>query len=447
MTLRLKLTALFCVLVASCAITGGLWSLHTLDTELEVQTDRSMVLAASEIIAQRGAIEVTIGAGPAGDPGLWQASRNFERILFQVISSDGEVLLPAASGVLPVGVVDRRVASGAGPALQFHDIEVDGEPYRVLTVSLVRGGAAQVARSLGEVQRLHDAFARRLALIAGVLMCGGGVLTMLLVRRSTRRLVRLAAVAESVASTGNLDVAVQVQGRDEAARVSRAFASMLAALRDSREQQQRLVQDAGHELRTPLTSLRTNVAMLERFERLNPQEREDLRTDLRSETEELVTLVGELVLLATGTGEEEEIVELDMAELASDVVERARRRSRVEIRLDTHSAPLLGRRGLLYRAVNNLVENAVKFDPSGSAIDVVVRAGSVEVRDRGAGISQVDALRVFDRFWRAESSRGTPGSGLGLSIVAAAAELHGGTVHAGPREGGGAIVGFSFVPS
>jgi two-component system sensor histidine kinase MprB len=97
----------------------------------------------------------------------------------------------------------------------------------------------------------------------------------------------------------------------------------------------------------------------------------------------------------------------------------------------------------LERAIANLVDNAVKFSPAGSPIEVVVREGRVEVLDRGAGVSEADAPYLFDRFFRAESARSAPGSGLGLAIVRRVAELHGGTVFAAPREGGGSRIGFT----
>ena len=98
-----------------------------------------------------------------------------------------------------------------------------------------------------------------------------GLLGWLIARQVTRRLVRLTGAAEQVAATGRLDVAVPVEGTDEAGRLGAAFNEMLAALARSKDDQQRLVQDAGHELRTPLTSLRTNISVLRRYDRPRPR--------------------------------------------------------------------------------------------------------------------------------------------------------------------------------
>jgi two-component system sensor histidine kinase MprB len=103
-----------------------------------------------------------------------------------------------------------------------------------------------------------------------------------------------------------------------------------------------------------------------------------------------------------------------------------------------------GRRAMLDRAVANLVDNALKFSPSGAAVDVTVRGTTIEVADRGPGIDAEDRARVFDRFYRATSARTLPGSGLGLSIVSQIATLHGGTVSLDAREGGGTVARLSL---
>ena len=98
----------------------------------------------------------------------------------------------------------------------------------------------------------------------------------------------------------------------------------------------------------------------------------------------------------------------------------------------------------LERAINNLVDNALKFDEHGTApVEIVVRDGRVTVLDRGPGVDGTDLPHLFDRFFRSVNARSRPGSGLGLSIVREVAQRHGGTVFAEPRPGGGAAIGFT----
>jgi two-component system, OmpR family, sensor histidine kinase MprB len=96
----------------------------------------------------------------------------------------------------------------------------------------------------------------------------------------------------------------------------------------------------------------------------------------------------------------------------------------------------------LRTAVRNLLDNAAKFSPPDTAVEVRLRAGELTVRDHGPGIPPDDLPRVFDRFYRAAAARGVPGSGLGLSIVRQVAEGHGGTVRAEAPADGGTLIRF-----
>jgi two-component system, OmpR family, sensor histidine kinase MprB len=110
------------------------------------------------------------------------------------------------------------------------------------------------------------------------------------------------------------------------------------------------------------------------------------------------------------------------------VVERHRRRTDHQIELVVEPSTVVGVPSLIDRAVSNLVENAIKFSPSGSTVSVTVARGRVVVADEGPGIAVEDRNSVFERFWRADTARTMPGSGLGLSIVAQVAQSHGGRV-------------------
>jgi len=364
----------------------------------------------------------------------------------QVIASDGTVVSSSIQPPLPVSDQDILVATSAVDDVQFrHDAIVDELPYRVLTVSNggPNGGARMFARSLQESNELLEDLRNRTALAVVAVTVVAALVGWLIARQVTRRLLRLTAVAEEVASTGSLDVEVPVDGHDEAGRLGVAFNEMLGALARSKEAQQRLVQDAGHELRTPLTSLRTNVTVLQRYQSLRPEDRDRLITDLDTETHELTTLVNELVDLATDRRSDEPDQEVALGPLIERVAERARRRTARDIEVAVDDSVVIGRPQALERAITNLVDNAAKFSAdTGGSIEISLVEGRLEVSDRGPGISPDDLPRVFDRFYRALDARSRPGSGLGLAIVNDVVEAHGGTVIAAPREGGGATVGF-----
>ncbi|MCS0602827.1 HAMP domain-containing histidine kinase [Streptomyces sp. LP11] len=396
----------------------------------------------------------------------------------QVLGARGQIV-DHGSPALPVTARDRAVAvaRAAGEVVQYKDVRVDEDLFRIATVSLGDGrGAVQVAQEFSDTEDLLRTLQQRTLVLMAAVVVGAGLFGWWLARRITRRLVILTSAAEDVARTRRLGIEVPVTGLDEVGRLGRAFDRMLGRLAQSEEDQRRLVQDAGHELRTPLTSLRTNISLLRRIDELPPDAREELVADLGQEARELTDLVNELVDLAAGQSDAEPPQRVDLADLAEDVVGLTRRRTGRDIVLrvsgDTSAD---GRPGMLQRAVSNLVENAAKFDPDGKApIEVAVtgpaarpgpaaragtpvragatvrtapavRAGTVrvEVLDRGPGIAQGDLIRIFDRFYRAADARSLPGSGLGLSIVREVAMAHGGAPFAFRREGGGAVIGFT----
>ena len=220
---------------------------------------------------------------------------------------------------------------------------------------------------------------------------------------------------------------------------------MLVALARSKQEQHRLVQDAGHELRTPLTSLRTNIDTMQRFPNLSDHDRDEIISDLHAETEELTELVNEIIAVASGESSEEPVESFDLAVVVSDVAARYERRTGRTIQIETTSSMVMAQRSSVQRAVSCLLDNARKFDTTGGPIEVVVVDGAVTVSDRGTGIPDADLARIFDRFYRSDEARTMAGSGLGLSIVREVAERHGGTAWAANRRDGGATVGFRLT--
>ena len=340
---------------------------------------------------------------------------------------------------LPVSERVRQVATGdKGEFLT--DARVADTHVRVLTTPLVPGWALQVARPLTEVDSALARIRKLLFLImlAGV---GGAVALGLGVTRAVLAPVRrLTDTAEHVTETRDLNARIEPTGRDELGRLASSFNTMLGALEESARAQRQLVADASHELRTPLTSLRTNIEVLARHE-LPEAERERILGEVVVQLTEMTALIAELVELARGDAQplEPEDVRLDL--LVADAVGRAQRNSpTVDFRLDADESLVYGVPSRIERAIGNLLDNAGKWSPDGSVVDVTVRDGEVTVRDRGPGIADDDLPFVFDRFYRAPAARGMPGSGLGLSIVRQVAEAHGGVVTAERANGGGALM-------
>ena len=275
------------------------------------------------------------------------------------------------------------------------------------------------------------------------------VTTTELANAGLRPVNRLTRAATHIARTQDLQQPIPIDGHDEIAQVSAAFNTMIAALDESRKEQQELIEDAAHELRTPMSSLRTNIDLLVHAgARLPAGDRQALIDDLHRQAAELSDLVADLVNLARFAAADEPSVPVDLAEVVTDAVERARARNpKASFDVDLPAEPLVvsGQPAALERAVVNLLDNAVKFGPPDQVVLVRVDGvfermrtyAEVAVGDRAPVIPAEARERIFHRFHRLESARAVPGSGLGLAIVYQTAAAHHGTVAVEPRHGGG----------
>lgn len=349
--------------------------------------------------------------------------------------------------VLPVESVDQAVAV-RGDHYAMRDVWVDDVHYRMITAPLAPQYAVQIARDVTETDAILGGLGLRLVGVGGLGVALAALMGWLVASRAVKPVEELTATAEHVASTQDLDAPIRVDRDDEVGRLAGSFNTMLRALGASRRQQQQLVADASHELRTPLTSLRTNIEVLARSADLDPDERRDLLADVTFELEELTDLVSELVELATDTrGAGEAVTEVDLVKMVEQVAERTRRRTGRDVIVDGRPGLVEGRPAMLERAIGNLVDNAHKWSPPGTPIEVRVADGRVTVRDHGSGIDPADQDHVFDRFYRAASARSLPGSGLGLAIVKQVVDAHGGRVWVEEAPGGGAVVGLEIPPT
>jgi two-component system, OmpR family, sensor histidine kinase MprB len=358
----------------------------------------------------------------------------------QVVSSAGNIQPPEGQRAL-LAAGPRVIAVAQGRARPFfYDSELSGTQVRVYVARFAEGQALQAARSLEET----NATMRRLAaVLAGVSLAGIGLAALLggFVGRSALRPVRrLMRGTRYVAATQDLSRRVEAVGDDELAGLARSFNAMLEALAESRHAQRQLIADASHELRTPLTTVQANVELLSRANELPLDERRQLREDLLSQLRELTALVGDLVELAREHPPESDLEVLELDELVAGCVERVRARgSRVRFTATLAPTRVRGDRVRLERAVMNLLDNARKWSPDGSVVEVEAGDGELVVRDSGPGIDEGDLPYVFDRFYRSADARRLPGSGLGLAIVRQVAEMHGGAVWAAvPPRGRGA---------
>ena len=360
------------------------------------------------------------------------------RIWMAVNDRAAEPALPADNDVGPVPVT---IGSMGDSNVQ----------WRAMTVRGMRGELTTVAIDLSDVQSTVRALIWSQVGIGAAVLLVLGVVGYAVVRRSLRPLAEVEETAAAIAA-GQLDRRVpQRDPRTEVGRLSLALNGMLAqiqramassassaeAARSSEERMRRFITDASHELRTPLTTIR---GFAELYRQGAANDVELLMSRIESESSRMGLLVDDLLLLARLDAQRPlERHRVDLLALASDAVHDAQsiaptRKISMEVFDGPGTPEVLGDEARLRQVLGNLVANALQHTPETAAI--AVRVGTdgdhavLEVCDEGPGMSSQDAHRVFERFYRSDSSRAraSGGTGLGLSIVDSLVYAHGGTV-------------------
>jgi two-component system, OmpR family, sensor kinase len=284
-----------------------------------------------------------------------------------------------------------------------------------------------------------NAAVRRQALTQFGTILIGSLLGIALAGRVLRPLRSLADTAQTISET-DLTRRIPVRGEDEASRIARAFNDMLGRLERAFAAQRQFLDEASHELRVPLTVIRGHIEIIE-FE-TDPQERNETIMLVTNEIERMSRIVEDLLLLAKAERPDYfEMETVDVAHLTSDIYRKAAVLASREWRLESTADVVIRADGQrLTQAMMQLAENACAHTVEGSLITIgsQVEDGVVTfwVHDSGPGVSPADAKRIFRRFVKVSDSSG--GSGLGLSIVAAIAQAHGGYARVAPDHGRGA---------
>jgi signal transduction histidine kinase len=258
--------------------------------------------------------------------------------------------------------------------------------------------------------------------------------------RALRPVHRITAAARA-ASEHNLSARVALRGpRDELYELAETFDEMLDRLQATFEGQQRFIANASHELRTPLAVMRATVDVVLDNPDSTPDDLREMATDIRAAVDHAEHLIGALLILARNERGLTVHERIDLATVAEDILDTADLGDR-RVHATLELAVISGDPVLVERLVANLVDNAVRYNTA--AGDIWISTGSVAgsshitVLNTGRPISPADAERIFQPFQRLHDRASHEGFGLGLTIVASIAAVHGGTATARPRDDGG----------
>ena len=335
-----------------------------------------------------------------------------------------KAMLPAKSAKLPVTVRFREAIPVDDMDTEHHP-SPPGQMAIELTMPVVRN--TQLVATFFRPPRPPWPAEVLLAAIVAIVVASAAAAYV--ARRVARPLSELAAAA-SVAAQGGAAPRVPEVGPDDVRNAAVAFNAMTDQVTRTLESQRQLLSAVGHDLRTPITAMRINIEFVE-----DPE----LSARLQKNLDELQDLTEAVLSAARGAGGETRH-QVDLSALVESLCADLDDLGEPVIWAGHEPAPLCCRSNEIRRAVRNLIENAVAY---GKKAEVALRetpeAYEVVVEDEGPGIPEEDRSRVFEPFVRLESSRNeeTGGSGLGLTLVKAIAEGHGGTVILEDRSQGG----------
>ncbi|MFI6511711.1 ATP-binding protein [Streptosporangium sp. NPDC050855] len=440
--LRVKLIAIILILLTIALTLIGIGSVSIMRGYLIDRVDGQIGMIVDTALRR-----MHRGATPIGRP----------------LSPDAKLELRNHAGEVFAAFSGADVEDRPGPGVPAGQgaLPFDSGDWRVRTVP-TQDGSLVVAVDMGEVHQIVGQLAL-VEVLGGsglvLMLAGAGVL---IIRRSLRPLEEIERTAEAIAA-GDLSRRVpDADPRTEVGRLGRSLNGMLAQIeaafqarsesessaRRSEERMRRFVADASHELRTPLTSIR---GFAEFYRQAPGIDAAPLMRRVESEAVRMGLLVDDLLMLARLDQQRPLVMRpVDLLAIAADAVHDARilaPEREIGLSVDGSALIVSGDEVRLRQVVGNLMTNALTHTPAGTPVRVALSGENdmalIEVADEGPGLTAEQRERVFERFYRADSARGRRapedgGSGLGLSIVAAMVEAHGGDVAVESEPGKGA---------
>ena len=454
--LRVRLSARmrivgWCVLLVAFAVGASVLLLRQiLFDRLDDRINASLEQEVAELRS------LATGRDPeTGQPFADDIASIFDTFLARNIPPDNEALFTFVNGE------PYRASSGAPASLDRESellgrwsqltetdagtLETPAGPARYLAVPLQQAGETTgvfvVAIFVEGDRREVDDAIRTAAAVSGGVLVVASLLAWVVAGRVLAPIETLTETARSITES-DLTRRIPVQGNDQIAELTETFNAMLDRLEASFLTQRRFMDDAGHELRTPITIIRGHLELLGD----DPNERREVVDIVTDELDRMNRQVDDMLLLAKS--ERPDFLDrepIDLGAVTDEWMVKVRALGERQWQLDQRgSGVVVADRQRLTQAVMNLAENAARHTADGDVIalgsTVVNGDARIWVRDDGPGIHPDDQQRVFERFARASMPNRSKGSsGLGLAIVRAIAEAHGGHVELASQPGEGAV--------
>ena len=332
-----------------------------------------------------------------------------------------------------------KTASSGRERWMIYDVYSEGEDAGFWVRGMI--SMTEYGQALGNLPIL---FGSALPLLAVLAALGGFRIT----RRAFRPVTQMAETARAIGTGSDLSQRIETDGRgDELNQLGDTMNEMLARLQASFEAERQFSSDVSHELRTPIAVIRSQCEFALSGQAGEEEKREAFEAVLK-QSERMNSIVSQLLLLSRAENgkfvPEREPVELNvLCETVCEELEAMAAERQAKLAWNTEELQITGDETLLIRMVNNLVSNAIRYNRPGGSAEVSLRKRGkyavLTVRDTGIGIRREDLGQIFNRFYRADRSRSSEGTGLGLSMAAWIARVHGGSIRAESVYGEGSV--------
>ncbi len=447
--LRIRLALIFAVATGLVLTIGGMVFVDQLSSDLRQTTDSTLTTRAADIanaLAQSGATPAKVLETSSNAPLPLGGSEA------QIFDQNGTVVAASGTSRAPVVPIDMAKVADQGTLYFSRGTE---SPQRYIVVGTSSSGQEMAIVVRSDLQAGDEAIDRveKLLVLGTIpLVVLAGIAGWLIASAALRPVERMRAQVESIPDDEVAPILDVPRTRDEIAALATTMNDLLARVRRARHRERRFVAEAGHELRTPLSILQGELELANRPGRSVEELRETIRV-AHEEALRLGRLAEDLLALARSDSQAMNLRcrQTDVGALIEQSIATFRRREQGRaVSFDLHDGLSLTvdlDPDRFRQAIDNLIDNALRHAPEGSTIDVCIESRDFEVAcivaDRGPGFPLDFIERAMDRFAK-PTTQNDGGSGLGLSIVLAVAEAHGGTAWVANREGGGAEAGISI---
>jgi heavy metal sensor kinase len=414
------------------------------DQELLGQVSRfSALLAAEGVDAVKGA--AVIEAQAAG----------VKKVFFRLLSLNGQAF--SSSNIAYWKDIDvnetaiKKLLRGGSPVFQTIAIRDRKEEIRILYAFLSPGIILQVGQAMESYSRFLDAFKGIFITTMTFLIILAAGVGWFMARRAVSGVEAVTRTAQKI-SGGTLEERVPVKARgDEIDQLATTFNQMLDRIQTLLTEIKEMSDNIAHDLRSPITRIR-GIAEVTFTTSKSLSEYEAMAASTIEECDRLLDMINTMLIISkteAGVGHliREEIDLAGLAREACELFEPTAEDNGITLSYDVQGrSHLVGDTRMIQRMLSNLLDNAIKYTPSGGSVTVSVSENNnqiiVSVKDTGIGISPRDLSHIFERFYRCDQSRSQTGIGLGLSLARAIARAHGGdiTPTSSPNQGSTLVV-------